>query len=211
MYFSEKKSKSWLQNSSNVLFSRFFVVTVYSKNLKWWFLCDVGRCSRRKMLQFFCEIGMYVVRRTMRCYNVLNSHIVTNPTKGQTPHLSSFSAGYSCWSFLNIFGVLCCILKTEIIFGTRGTLSINLSWLINFFSKIENGKKQCRNSSWIVPSSSKQHTGKRKIALHWLLFFFDVHRKIIISTTIVLNDFCFGILNIQLPSNVYKQINVVWK
>ena len=164
-----------------------------------------------KNVTIFCEIGMYVVRRTMRCYNVLNSHIVTNPTKGQTPHLSSFSAGYSCWSFLNIFGVLCCILKTEIIFGTRGTLSINLSWLINFFSKIENGKKQCRNSRWIVPSSSKQHTGKRKIALRWLLFFFDVHRKIIISTTIVLNDFCFGILNIQLPSNVYKQINVVWK
>ena len=126
----------------------------------------------KKCYNFFVKLACTLyVRRTMRCYNALNIHIVTNPTKGQTPHLSSFSAGYYFWSFLNIFGVLCCILKTEIIFGTRGTLSINLSWLINFFSKIENGKKQCRNSRWIVPSSSKQHTGKRKIALRWLLFF----------------------------------------
>ena len=161
MYFSEKKSKSWLQNSSNVLFSRFFVVTVYSKNLKWWFLCDVV-AAVEKCYNFFCEIGMYVLRISMRCYNALNSHIVTNPSKGQTPHLSSFSAGYYCWSVLIIFGVLCCILKTEIIFGTRGTLSINLSWLINFFSKIENGKKamqrQQMNSTLVVVETTHRKT-----------------------------------------------------
>ena len=66
-------------------------------------------------------------------------------------------------------------------------------------------QKQQMNSTLVVETTHRKTENCAPLAT----FFFDVHRKIIISTTIVLNDFCFGILNIQLPSNVYKQINVV--
>ena len=59
-------------------------------------------------------------------------------------------------------------------------------------------QKQQMNSTLVVETTHRKTENCAPLATYF--FFFDVHRKIIISTTIVLNDFCFCILNIQPPS-----------